>query len=613
MTSTLRNRPRIEVRDEQKRATGRLSRAIRRPDIVSLAVLLAAALAFHSYNRGHLSIGVWDESIHAVVAEHLSQHLQHPTLYEVSALAPPVSYNWSLIQTWLHVPPFGLWMAALSMRVLGETPFAMRLPGLLYVLLGMVVTFLLGRRLFNSWVGLAGAAFAGFAPYAMMISLGYMFGDMTDTPLMLFTPLAVLLLVKGYQTSQYRWVVLAGVCQGVCYLTKGAIGLAPTGVALALCLCDWAFAHEDGWHPLRLRGLATFLAASVVTAAPWSIYTSHAFPATAALEATLWHLNLIQNVEEWGGPIDTHLTSYLYALYGPALALLLLTSVLTVAAVALLRRSRADVVIVVWIAALYLPLTFAVTKTPNMTYAAIPAVGLAVGRFVVLGIATRSRWARAGFIGVLAGAAVMALLIITHVVSNFGFSYATVLPNRYHVVGFKHRLLPYVWDAGLSLAAAAIYLGASTWLASHTGGRALLRLRAVGGRKVAILSLGLLLVILGAYWVRYDFQVIGRPTIDTRPQIELGHYLETHTPANATVLLIASPSLPAGYNTPLQVMFWAHRDVYSTDELPGNTICTFAAAAARASSPFYVVMDTPDTGNVIGTVDDWTIIQPVCS
>lgn len=586
--------------------------ARKRPDLLGLGALLAAALAFNGYNRGHLSLGVWDESVHAVVAEHLAQHPLHPTLYEVAALAPPVSYHWNLIQTWLHIPPFGLWMAALSMRLLGDTPFAMRVPGLLFVLFGMVVTFLLGRRLFSSTVGLVGAAFAGFAPYALMISLGYMFGDMTDTPLMLFVPLAVLLLVKGYQTGQYRWAALAGVSQGVCYLTKGALGLAPTGVALALCVCDWKFAREDGWHPLRLRGLATFAATFALTAVPYTLYTSRAFPATSALELSVLRLELTQNVESWGGPIDTYFTSYMNTLYGPALALLLLSAGVTVAAVGIRRRSRADVVVAAWIVALYLPLTLAVSKAPNMVYAAIPAVGLAAGRFVMLGFATRSRWARAGFIGVLAGAAAMALLIMAHVVSNFGFSYAIVLPDRYHIGGFRNRLVPYVWDAGLSLAAAALYLGARAWLTSPAGVRTLRRLQALGGRRAAALSLGLVLVILGAYWVRYDLQVIGRPTIDTGPQIQLGQYLNTHTPANATVLLITSPDLPPELNTQFQVMYWAHRDVYSTEVLPGHNVCELAADAARAASPFYVVIDSPATGHVIGTVGNWTIFQPVC-
>lgn len=580
--------------------------ALRRWEWLSLGALVAAALGFHGWNRGHLSLGPWDESVHAIVAEHLALHPLHPTLYETAALTHSEPYyTWILTQTWLHVPPFGMWMAALSMRLLGDTPFALRLPGLLFVLLGMVVTFLLGRRLFGPRVGLVGAAFAGFAPYPLMISQGYMFGDITDTPLMLFVPLTLLLLVKGYQTGHYRWLVLAGVSQGVCYLAKGAIGLGPTGVALALCACDWLFRREDDWHVLRLRGLAVFLGPFILTAAPYSIYTSRAFPAASAAESGEWVTSFFHNVEQWGQPPDTHVTSYLFAMYGPALALLLVSAAVTVAAVALLRRSRADVVVVVWIVALYLPLSVAVTKTPNVTYGAVPAFGLAVGRFAMLGWSARSRWARAAFIGIVAGTVVMALLIMMQVVSNFGIDYTIVFPDHYLGTTFLHRLKPYVGEIGLAAVAAALYLGGSWWLSKPRADT----MRHY--RYVAWAAAGVALVILAAYWVRYDVQVVGRPTIDAGPEMRLGQYLEAHTPANATVLMILNPQQ---YDTEqLRVMFWAHRDVYSTQWLPGRSVCELNASAVKAASPFYVVTDhQPPAGRTVGTVDTWTIIQPEC-
>ena len=584
-------------------------------DLLGLGALLVAALGFHGYNRWHLSFGPWDESVHAVVAEHLALHPLHPTLYEVAALVPvkPDSFPyWIRVQTWLHIPPFGMWMGALSMRVLGDTPFALRLPGLCFILLGMVVTFLLGRRLFGPWVGLAGAAFAGFAPYALMISQGYMFGDITDTPLMLFVPLALLLLVKGYQSGQLRWVALAGVCQGICYLTKGALGLAPTGVALALCACDWLFPREDGWYRLRLRGLAVFAVASVVVAAPYSLYTARAFPAAAGIEATMLRLNVTQSVENWGQPTDMHFTQYLYALYGPALALLLLSAGVTVAAMAYFRRSRADTVIVVWIAALYLPLSVAVTKAPNMTYAAVPGIGLAVGRFVALGFTTRSRWARAAIAGVLAGTAVMALLFMAHVLSDASFGYANVVPSHYRLGSLSQRLLPYVEEGGLSLAAAALYLAASAWLRSPRGREVLRRLSGIGARRAAMVSLGVVVVILAAYWVRYDLQAVARPTIDAGPEIRLGHYLEAHTPANATVLIVTNQEVSQVANYQLRLTFWSHRDVYSTEELQGHSVCELAGYAAQAASPFFVVADYPMAGREVGTVDTWMLLQPDC-
>ena len=635
MRSTVRDaRDAISTRPEPTQgARGSLARARdwsrQRWEPLALSGLVALAAVFHLWNRWHLSIGEWDESVHAVVAEHLALHPLHPTLYETAALTPSEPYGWTIAHTWLHVPPFGMWMAALSMRVLGDTPFALRLPGLFFVLLGMIVTYLLGRRLFGPRVALVGAVFAGFAPYPLMISQGYMFGDITDTPLMLFVPLALLLLVKGYQTGQLRWLVLAGVCQGICYLAKGAISLAPTGVALGLCTCDWLF-PEDGWHALRLRGLATFLGMLILTAGPYNLYTSHAFPAASAAESREWINSFFTNVEAWGHPPDTHFTSYLYAMYGPALALLLLSALVTVAVVALRRRSRADIVVVVWIAALYLPLSVAVTKTPNVTYGAVPAFGLAVGRFVALGASARSRWARAAFAGIMVGTVVMALLITTGLVSNYGIDYTMVLPERFSNTTFAHRLKPYAGELGLAIIAAAIYLAASWWLSRRrsdgvTGADSVTDAPQRSGPPASVsrgahryavwAAASIALLILGAYWLRYDVQVVGRPTIDAGPEIRLGQYLEAHTPANATVLMLSDvPQVAALHTTQLRVMFWAHRDVYATEALGGHSVCALAGYANRAASPFYVVTDSqPIAGRTLGTVDNWTIVQPACA
>ncbi|MGO8947595.1 MAG: ArnT family glycosyltransferase, partial [Ktedonobacterales bacterium] len=322
-----------------------------------LLVMVAGAVGLHIYHLGHTYIGTWDEAFHAVVALHLAQHPLQPTLYDIAALTPPTALNWNNTHFWLHIPPVGMWSAALSMRLLGYTPFAMRLPGLLFVVAGMVVTYLLGRRLYGPAAGLAGAAFTGFAPYTLLLGQGYAFGDMTDTPLLLLTPLTVLGLLAAYRSGRLRWLVLGGAALGLCYLTKGGIGIAPIGIALALYACERLFPPEAGWHRLGLRGLATYLGAAALVAGPYTIYTALAFPASYAVESRNWRDAFFSNYENWGRPIDYHLTIYLYALYGPALAVLLATAVVILAIVALQLQSRADVLVVAWIAVFYVPLT----------------------------------------------------------------------------------------------------------------------------------------------------------------------------------------------------------------------------------------------------------------
>jgi 4-amino-4-deoxy-L-arabinose transferase-like glycosyltransferase len=599
-------------------------RAMRWHHYVFLCLFLGAALQ-HLYDLGHLYIAPWDEAVHAVVSEHLALHPLQPTLYEIAALPPPYPTDWTSFHIWLHIPPFGMWASALSMRLLGDTPFALRLPGVFFVLGGMLVTYLLGRRLFHPIVGLVGAAFAGFAPYPLLISQGYVFGDNTETPLMLLTPLAILALVWGYRSGRYRWLALAGIFQGLCYLTKGALGLAPTGVALALIAGEWLFRREPGWHRLGLRGIVAFFAPVLLIIGAYNLYIMRAFPASAKLESSLWRQNFFTSVEFWGRPPDYHFTRYLYMLYGPALALLLVGSLLVVTYVAIRRQSRADLILAAWNLALYIPLTAAVTKTPPYTYAAVPAWGLVVARALMLGWSSRSALARAAGLGALLGAALTALLNGTSLLARYTASYRVIIVDSTQDYSLRSRVVPYLLTGAISLAATLLcYLGILAirrWRASGSAARPLPAVLAkISGspkddpraglerRAAAFLMLASLL-ILSAYWLNFDFQAVSVRHTSAMPQT-LGVYLASHTPANATILM--DSDAPLVRNTRLMIMFWAHRDVYSLDVYPNPSVCAAEQMAAAKNSPFYVLADHPVPGKTVGGIASWTLLTPTC-
>jgi hypothetical protein len=591
-----------------------------------LLVILAGALALHGYNRGHTYIMPIDEAVHAIVAEHLEQHPLDPTLYEIGALSPqyetttmvksPV-WIWTLTHTWLHIPPFGMWAAAISMHLFGNTPGAFRLPGLLFVLAGIATTYLIGRKLFGSFVGLCGAAFVAFAPWPLFMSQGYYFGDLTDTPLMCFTPLAVLGLVWAYRSGRYRWLLLAGFAQGVCYLSKGGLGLAPTGVMLGLFACEWLFPPEDGWRRLGARGLATYLGALLLTAGPYNLYLARAFPAAFAGEQQVWRENIMGAAEGWGRPFDYHLTAYLYDLYGAPLALLLLTAALTVAALSLLRRSRADAVIILWIATLYLPLSLIETKTVSYMYPAVPAIGLAVGRLVSAGISARSQLARAG---------TMAVLLVT--VASYWLLAHYWLGDPRMLTSHLYRLHPYLVELGacciaLPLCAGALWLarryGPSLrrWLGLHLGNLAERLREGWLERAAAGIVVALALIVVGQRWVSVDVvEITQRTEYVVGPWQQVGAYLEAHTPVNATILLPQGTAVNDAYRR-LPVMFWAHRDVYYTTDTSTQTICSLAQRTRAVGSPLYYLAPTSPpalsaAGMVLGGTEGWTLLLPAC-
>lgn len=583
--------------------------------------LLGGALFLHLYHLGHLYIAPWDEDFHAVVAEHLALHPLEPTLYETAALHPPVAGSdiWQAYpHIWLHIPPLGLWASALSLRLLGVSTLALRLPNVLEIAAGMLATYLLGRKLYGAPVGLIGAAFVGYSPYVMLLSQGYVFGDITDTPLLALAPLAVLALAHGWRTGRLRWLVLAGVLQGLGYLTKSALGLAPTGVALLLCAADYVFAPEAGWVTLRLRGLLPFLAAAVVTALPYNLYIAQAYPATYAIENGMWREAFFSNYENWGRPTDYHVTVYLFALYGGALALLLAGSAVALAAAGLLRRSRADLLLIAWVLTLYLPLSIAVTKAVPMTIAAVPAVGLIVGRVVVLALGARRVLWRVLGLGALSGAALTALLIVLLPLAHVDFNPLNKLPEQFYLLPLRYRLLPYALDAGLTLLSAlvlALLLArkSSDWRALLAALYAPVAGDAAAARRWRAATLAVVVVslaVLGAYWIRYDWLVVARPPDDPGPAQALGALLQRDTPANATILLDTSADHSA--NERIKVMFWSGRDVYDLATVRPDTVCPLVQTAQSSGSPVFVATTASYDATPLGSAAGWILYSPRC-
>lgn len=595
-------------------------RAVRRLTIDwtawALLILVAGATALHLFRLNRDSISPWDESIHAIVAQHVAQHPLTPTLFETAALVPNPPPGWMLTHIWLHIPPFGIWAAALSLRLLGNTPFAVRLPGVFFVAAGMLVSYALGRRLFRRAAGLVGAAFVGCAPYFLMLSQGYVFGDLTDTPLLFLTPLAFYCLLRGYQSGRLRWLAGAGGVSGLCYLCKAGIGVLPMlGALAALYACEWVFPPEDGWRRLGWRGAATALAAAALVAGPYILYTDIAFPAIAHQEAHTWLVALVSGYEGWGRPPDYHLTMYLYGAYGSPLALLLLGSLVALAVIAWRRRSRADALVAAWILALYLPLSIAVTKAAPMTIAAAPAWGYAVARVAQLGLTARSRVRRALTGGALVGVGVLGLGLPWLVASAATRTYTASLPPIPPGVSLIARITPLVLALVVSGLAGAIYWFALPGVEASIGPLEASDRRRMwsSGRLLSAVVILVAVLGVGVTWLDDDWTAVTTPRVFVAPGPDVGAMIAQRTPANASIVLDADPEVSVNAN--FMAMFWARRDIYMSRDASAAQLCAQARTAAEKRSPFFVLAreSQPGAGSPIASVNGWTLYQPNCA
>ena len=131
-------------------------------------------------------------------------------------------------QLWFDKPPLFYWLTALSMRSLGVTEFAARLPSALLSVVLVAATYALARRCYPS-VPKAGL-WAGFVLATSLQFFTLARAAVTDMTLAVTLTLALLGLYVWTQTRQGRWIALAGLMTGLGMLTKGPVALVLIGV-----------------------------------------------------------------------------------------------------------------------------------------------------------------------------------------------------------------------------------------------------------------------------------------------------------------------------------------------------------------------------------------------
>lgn len=136
----------------------------------------------------------------------------------------------SLGQPFLDKPILYFWSEALSLKIFGMNEAAVRLPGILFGLLGVATTVLVATRLFGRRTGLLAAMCYAtmILPTAMVQSPAH------DVALVPWVNLAIWLFWESDRAvgfrSQARFALAIGTVLGLAILTKGLVGVALIGV-----------------------------------------------------------------------------------------------------------------------------------------------------------------------------------------------------------------------------------------------------------------------------------------------------------------------------------------------------------------------------------------------
>jgi 4-amino-4-deoxy-L-arabinose transferase-like glycosyltransferase len=132
----------------------------------------------------------------------------------------------------VHVPPLYWWSAALTVKFLGWTELSFRLPALAPAALTCGIIYAWATAQLSREAAMWGVA---------ALLFGHFFLDAARQPRMdamlaMFTTAAIVLFDPLLKTRQWRWAVAAAIAIGLGCLTKGILGIALPGLAIAFYL-----------------------------------------------------------------------------------------------------------------------------------------------------------------------------------------------------------------------------------------------------------------------------------------------------------------------------------------------------------------------------------------
>lgn len=249
----------------------------------------------------------WDEQFHALVARNMTVHPFTPMLYP-EPLIPFEIHQWDRNHIWLHKQPLFLWLIALSVKIGGFTPLAVKMPSLLLSTAMVPAVYRIGKLIYTQATGF-------FA--ALIVATGFVFVDVitgiinTDhndvifSAFVLFGIWAFVEYAAGKRKRMRTWIAVFAACA---VLTKWLPGLLVFGGwGLWILLNPEERRSRQAWIDI---GFSVLLAALLIL--PWQIYIHYSFPEESAYELRFSALHFTIPIEGHEGPWNYHLLQLRY-------------------------------------------------------------------------------------------------------------------------------------------------------------------------------------------------------------------------------------------------------------------------------------------------------------
>ena len=322
-----------------------------------LAILAFSTIFFINLGRGPLWAA--DEQTYSQWAYHMVKSGDYVTPYAFGGLA-----------VWIGKPPLFMWLMSLAYQAFGVSNFVTRLWSPIFGSLTLVLVFFLGKKLYNNYVGFVSALVLG------TFSIFYLFARhaMMDVPFVFFTVASIYFFVLSEKTEKTtRYVVLSGVFFGLALLTKQVEAL-----LIPLIVFTYLIVTKRSVRFVFTRHFTFFWAVGFLVLSPWLVYMFLSFG------SNFWHWFVVYcGFMRTVSPIEGHVGNYLFyfshlAKNETVWAILLPFAGGLCAFNVVVKRVKADALILAWMLIVLLVFTIAQTKLSWYILPALPAFALAI-------------------------------------------------------------------------------------------------------------------------------------------------------------------------------------------------------------------------------------------
>lgn len=332
-----------------------------RNDFLLMLFLLAFSLFLYTLKLGAYPFFNPDEGIHAEVARRM--------VVDGDWITPRFNGN-----NFYDKPILYYWLNALSFRFFGINEFAARLPAAVLGALGVLITYLLGKTLYDRWTGFMGALI-------LSVSFQYIFLSrlvVHDISLTFGIMLSLFLFYYGFlHIKIHTWVIpFFYISLAWSVLAKGPIGLILPGMIIGLFI----FLRKD-WKLIKeLRpGLGIIIFLPLI--ATWYV------PVSLANKDFLYYFIVHQHLQQFlSAAKSTHnapVYYYLPALFGgffPWSCFLPYAWFKTLSPYKILRDRKEDLFLILWFTIPLLFFSIARSKLSTYILPIYPAAAIMVAK-----------------------------------------------------------------------------------------------------------------------------------------------------------------------------------------------------------------------------------------